>query len=143
MATFSSQVIDITLNNIKMPLVSADDAVTIEANYETSEITNDVGVSSYFDKLKSYTITMKCVRGDNITGGGIMSTSLVPKSLFSVLTNPGQFVEAKIFITNTGRKFSGKLKVMPFDNIKSSASTEITFKFSVINGLQFSSAILN
>lgn len=119
------------------PLVSAEDSAEIESSYETESAITELGKSSFFDKLKTATITCKLVRGDNITGGGVMSTNLIPKSEFKKLMMPGNYADVAVFINGTGRKWQGKCKVAPFDKISSSAASQIITKFLPVDSLAF------
>ena len=140
MATFTVDQISVYFNNVKLPLISGDDAVSIPSPFSYDTIVNDRGGLTAAKKIEAIKINTKCVRGDTYLSNGFISDAIVnPATRKAIMSgNSGQLT--LLLNDGSGRKWKG-IALPEFGEIQARGVTMIEIKFIPTNGFDVHQAL--
>ncbi len=132
MATFTVDQISVYFNNVKLPLISGDDAVSVPSPFSYDTMVNDMGGVTASKKIDAIKINTKCVRGDTYLSNGFISDAIVnPATRLAIMSGkPGQLT--LLLNDGSGRKWKGTAQP-EFGEIQARGVTVIEIKFIPAN----------
>lgn len=124
-------------NNILLPIVASDDAISVSPTYETIGLTTQFGTSCTCNKPITTTVKIKVLRGGDNSGNGFMSSAVVPLAVRELILSGQKIIlryelnDGSLRVTDTARAVR--------DEFKSYSSTEMMLTFMVDNPYKWSS----